>query len=251
MATNIPPHNLTEIMDGLLALIDNPSLTVHDLIKIIPGPDFPTAGAIHGTAGIQQAYHTGKGVIQIRAKADIEVKKNEMYINSIKKILTGDLEYAKFNKDSILAQDNPENSKADLNPSEDEKKLREQVALEDKYNLFEKAQSKVNLVLFPPVRGHITEKYSSVNKHFAVDIAVAPAAIRPTSTVYFYARVLVRATAPYTEPSASHDAMVSLDSSGQLRLIPYPTYPAGSVVYSASGSNVEILLGGLSYTVLP
>jgi murein DD-endopeptidase MepM/ murein hydrolase activator NlpD len=103
----------------------------------------------------------------------IEVKKNEMYINSIKKILTGDLEYAKFNKDSILAQENPENSKADLSPSEDEKKLREQVALEDKYNLFEKAQSKVNLVLFPPVRGHITEKYSSVNKHFAVDIAVA------------------------------------------------------------------------------
>ena len=102
----------------------------------------------------------------------IEVKKNEMYINSIKKILTGDLEYAKFNKDSILAQENPENSKADLNPSEEEKKLREQVALEDKYNLFEKAQSKVNLVLFPPVRGHITEKYSAKNKHYAVDVAV-------------------------------------------------------------------------------
>lgn len=77
MATNIPPHNLTEVMNGLLALLDNPELTVHDLIKIIPGPDFPTAGAIHGTAGIQQAYHTGKGVIQIRAKADIEVKKND------------------------------------------------------------------------------------------------------------------------------------------------------------------------------
>lgn len=77
MATNIPPHNLTEITTGLLALLDTPEMTVHDLIKIIPGPDFPTAGAIHGTAGIQQAYHTGKGVIQIRAKADIEVKKND------------------------------------------------------------------------------------------------------------------------------------------------------------------------------
>lgn len=77
MATNIPPHNLTEIMNGLEALIDNPGMTVHDLIKIIPGPDFPTAGAIHGTAGIQQAYHTGKGVIQIRAKAEVEVKKND------------------------------------------------------------------------------------------------------------------------------------------------------------------------------
>lgn len=77
MATNIPPHNLTEITNGLLALLDNSAMTVHDLIKIIPGPDFPTAGSIHGTAGIQQAYHTGKGVIQIRAKADIEVGKND------------------------------------------------------------------------------------------------------------------------------------------------------------------------------
>lgn len=77
MATNIPPHNLSEIMDGLIALLENPGMTVHDLIKIIPGPDFPTSGAIHGTAGIQQAYHTGRGVIQIRAKADIEIGKND------------------------------------------------------------------------------------------------------------------------------------------------------------------------------
>lgn len=77
MATNIPPHNLTEVMNGLLALLDNSDISVHDLIKHIPGPDFPTSGAIHGTAGIQQAYHTGKGVIQIRAKADIEIKKND------------------------------------------------------------------------------------------------------------------------------------------------------------------------------
>lgn len=102
----------------------------------------------------------------------LEVKKNELYLQSIKKILTGDLEYAKFNKDSILNTENVDVSKDKLNPSEEELKLREQVALEDKYNLFEKAQSKVNLVLFPPVRGHITEKYSAVNKHFAVDIAV-------------------------------------------------------------------------------
>ncbi|HXH75086.1 MAG TPA: DNA gyrase subunit A [Bacteriovoracaceae bacterium] len=77
MATNIPPHNLTEVMNGLLALIDDGALTVHDLINIIPGPDFPTSGSIHGTAGIKQAYHTGKGVIQVRAKADIEVGKND------------------------------------------------------------------------------------------------------------------------------------------------------------------------------
>ena len=100
------------------------------------------------------------------------VKNNNAYISSIKKVLTGDLEYAKFNKDSILNTENVDVSKDELNPSEEELKLREQVALEDKYNLFEKAQSKVNLVFFPAVRGHITEKYSAKNKHFAIDVAV-------------------------------------------------------------------------------
>ncbi len=73
MATNIPPHNLTEIMNGLLLLLDNREATINDLMKIIPGPDFPTAGTIHGTEGIKSAYHTGKGVLQIRAKTDIEM----------------------------------------------------------------------------------------------------------------------------------------------------------------------------------
>ena len=72
MATNIPPHNLTEVMKGLLTLIDNRDATVDDLMKVIPGPDFPTAGFIHGTEGIKSAYHKGKGIIQIRAKSDIE-----------------------------------------------------------------------------------------------------------------------------------------------------------------------------------
>jgi len=72
MATNIPPHNLSEIMNGLLALIENPKTSIDELMKIIPGPDFPTAGAIHGTEGIRSAYHTGKGVLQIRAKMDVE-----------------------------------------------------------------------------------------------------------------------------------------------------------------------------------
>ncbi|PIP92825.1 MAG: DNA gyrase subunit A [Bdellovibrio sp. CG12_big_fil_rev_8_21_14_0_65_39_13] len=72
MATNIPPHNLSEIMNGLLALLSNPDITIDELMQIIPGPDFPTAGAIHGVQGIRAAYHTGKGVIQIRAKAEIE-----------------------------------------------------------------------------------------------------------------------------------------------------------------------------------
>jgi DNA gyrase subunit A len=73
MATNIPPHNLTEVMTGLVELIDNREMTVADLMKHISGPDFPTAGSIHGTEGIKSAYHTGRGKIQIRAKVDIEV----------------------------------------------------------------------------------------------------------------------------------------------------------------------------------
>ncbi|MAF77914.1 MAG: DNA gyrase subunit A [Halobacteriovoraceae bacterium] len=73
MATNIPPHNLTEVMKGLLLLLEDRESTIDDLMKIIPGPDFPTAGTIHGTEGIKSAYHTGKGVLQIRAKTDIEM----------------------------------------------------------------------------------------------------------------------------------------------------------------------------------
>lgn len=72
MATNIPPHNLTEIMSGLIAYLDNPNITIEELMTMIPGPDFPTSGAILGTAGIKSAYYTGKGVIQLRAIAEIE-----------------------------------------------------------------------------------------------------------------------------------------------------------------------------------
>ncbi|CAD5379957.1 DNA gyrase (type II topoisomerase), subunit A [Pseudomonas sp. OF001] len=72
MATNIPPHNLGEVIDGCLALIDNPELTVDELMQYIPGPDFPTAGIINGRAGIIEAYRTGRGRVYIRARAEIE-----------------------------------------------------------------------------------------------------------------------------------------------------------------------------------
>jgi len=72
MATNIPPHNLSEVVKGCLALIDDPELTIDDLMEYIPGPDFPTAGIINGRAGIIQAYRTGRGRIYVRAKAAIE-----------------------------------------------------------------------------------------------------------------------------------------------------------------------------------
>ncbi len=72
MATNIPPHNLGEVVDGLLRLIDDPEITVDQLMAVIPGPDFPTAGFIHGLEGIRLAYRTGRGTIQMRARAAIE-----------------------------------------------------------------------------------------------------------------------------------------------------------------------------------
>ncbi|MFO3722722.1 DNA gyrase subunit A [Pseudomonas sp. HLMP] len=72
MATNIPPHNLGEVIDGCLALIDNPEVTVDELMQFIPGPDFPTAGLINGRAGIIEAYRTGRGRIYMRARSEVE-----------------------------------------------------------------------------------------------------------------------------------------------------------------------------------
>ncbi|KRP19373.1 MAG: DNA gyrase subunit A [SAR92 bacterium BACL16 MAG-120619-bin48] len=73
MATNIPPHNLTEVVKGCLAMIENPEITVDELMEYIPGPDFPTGAIINGRAGIIQAYRTGRGRIYVRAKATVEV----------------------------------------------------------------------------------------------------------------------------------------------------------------------------------
>ncbi|WP_375649881.1 DNA gyrase subunit A [Bartonella sp. OT172YNZD] len=72
MATNIPPHNLGEVVDGCIALIDNPNITLDKIIEIIPGPDFPTGGIILGHSGVRAAYETGRGSIIMRAKVDIE-----------------------------------------------------------------------------------------------------------------------------------------------------------------------------------
>jgi DNA gyrase subunit A len=72
MATSIPPHNLGEICDGLIRVIDEPDVSIDELLEIIPGPDFPTGGIICGRAGIRQGYHTGRGTIIVRARARIE-----------------------------------------------------------------------------------------------------------------------------------------------------------------------------------
>jgi DNA gyrase subunit A len=87
MATNIPPHNIAEIIDGLVAMVDNPAITIKELMKYIPGPDFPTAGFIHGKEPIVQAYSDGKGIIQMRGKAFTETVKRtgkeQIIINEI------------------------------------------------------------------------------------------------------------------------------------------------------------------------
>jgi DNA gyrase subunit A len=72
MATNIPPHNLTEVVNGLVMLIENPDATLEQLMGVIPGPDFPTYGYIYGRTGIREAYTTGRGIITLRAKAHVE-----------------------------------------------------------------------------------------------------------------------------------------------------------------------------------
>jgi len=86
MATNIPPHNLTEVIDGSLALLDNPKVSIDDLIQIISGPDFPTGGTIDGKMGIYEAYKTGRGIIYVRAKTSSEEDKQgnkSLIINEI------------------------------------------------------------------------------------------------------------------------------------------------------------------------
>ncbi len=75
MATNIPPHNLTEVVNATIALIDNPDLSLAEIMTHVPGPDFPTAGFIYGTKGIRDAYHTGRGIIRLRARIQIEEDK--------------------------------------------------------------------------------------------------------------------------------------------------------------------------------
>ncbi|MEI6093539.1 MAG: DNA gyrase subunit A, partial [bacterium] len=75
MATSVPPHNLSEIIKGLLAVIENQDITVSELLELIPGPDFPTRGIIYGREGIVSAYTTGRGIIRIRARAEIEQDK--------------------------------------------------------------------------------------------------------------------------------------------------------------------------------
>jgi DNA gyrase subunit A len=96
MATNIPPHNLSEVVDGLCALIEDPEITVEALMKIIRGPDFPTAGFILGRDGIKDAYRTGRGSLTLQAKVEVEEDKRER-----QRIIVSELPY-QVNKASLI-----------------------------------------------------------------------------------------------------------------------------------------------------
>ncbi len=96
MATSIPPHNVSEICDGIALVIDNPDVTIDDLMKIIRGPDFPTGALICGTEGIKEGYRTGRGTITVRARAHVETSKSGK-----KSIVVTEIPY-QLNRDNIL-----------------------------------------------------------------------------------------------------------------------------------------------------
>ncbi|MCG7870869.1 MAG: DNA gyrase subunit A [Candidatus Thiodiazotropha lotti] len=97
MATNVPPHNLTEVINACVALIDNPDSSIDQLMDHLPGPDFPTAGLINGATGIHEAYHTGRGRIYMRARSEIETDEN----NGKQTIIVNELPY-QINKARLI-----------------------------------------------------------------------------------------------------------------------------------------------------
>jgi len=99
MATNIPPHNLTEVMDGLIALIDNPQITIHELITYITGPDFPTGALICGRSGIREAYETGRGSVLMRSLTHVEKMKDGKH----ESIIISEIPYQQ-NKATLVAK---------------------------------------------------------------------------------------------------------------------------------------------------
>ncbi|MDE0032575.1 MAG: DNA gyrase subunit A [Deltaproteobacteria bacterium] len=99
MATNIPPHNLSEVIDGLIALVERPGLTIDELMGYIPGPDFPTGGFIHGREGISQGYKTGRGSVQMRARVSTETVKR----TGKEQIIISEIPYM-VNKTRLLEQ---------------------------------------------------------------------------------------------------------------------------------------------------
>ena len=124
MATNIPPHQLGEVIDGVLALSKNPDITIQELMEYIPGPDFPTAGYILGRSGIRKAYETGKGSIIQRAKVEIEVKPNGKQVILVTEIPYQVNKAKLIEKIAELARDKKVEGITDLRDESDQKGMR-------------------------------------------------------------------------------------------------------------------------------
>lgn len=124
MATNIPPHNLCEVIDGIMKTIENPDISIDELIDFVKGPDFPTAGTIIGKAGIREAYHTGRGRIVVRAVTDIE-----QYSGNRQRIIVTELPYQVnkarlVEKIAMLVKDKKIEGISDLRDESDRKGMR-------------------------------------------------------------------------------------------------------------------------------
>ncbi|MBI2105258.1 DNA gyrase subunit A [Candidatus Woesearchaeota archaeon] len=153
MATNVPPHNLKESINAVVAMIDNPEITTDELIKYLPGPDFPTGGIIAGTSGIKEAYETGRGRIIVLAKADVEEQKGN------KKIIISEIPYM-VNKTMLieeiadLIRDKRVEGISDLRDESDRKGMRIVVELKNGYS--------------PEVILNQLQKYSQLRSTFGV-----------------------------------------------------------------------------------
>ncbi|MGG0717581.1 DNA gyrase subunit A [Robertmurraya massiliosenegalensis] len=124
MATNIPPHQLGEIIDGVLAVSKDPDITIQELMDIIPGPDFPTAGLILGRSGIRKAYETGRGSITLRAKVEIEQKSNGKEVILVKELPYQVNKARLIEKIAELARDKKIDGITDLRDESDRKGMR-------------------------------------------------------------------------------------------------------------------------------
>lgn len=125
MSTNIPPHNPSEVIAAAIAVVDNPKISVNELMKIVPGPDFPTAATIYGAAGIRKAYTTGRGVIRMRAR--VEIEHNER--NGKSSLITTELPYQVnkarlIEKIAILVRDKKIDGITDIRDESDRKGMR-------------------------------------------------------------------------------------------------------------------------------
>ena len=124
MATNIPPHNLGELCDGLLHMLDNPDCTVSDLMDYIKGPDFPTAGSVYAGQGMSDAYHTGRGTVKVRGKVELEERKKGLQSIIIREIPFGLNKSSLVEKIAALVNDRKIEGVSDLRDESDRKGIR-------------------------------------------------------------------------------------------------------------------------------